>query len=354
MVCTNATGVPNTQSISPWEPACTGLHLGLSAVASYNGWGCDRVPERERARVCETRGVTVIDRLSVLCFAGTYGLALLAETARFVVRSTVRWYLAAGLMALGWLVQTAFLANLALKNPLILVTTPFESVMVLSWIVALIGLYLMVRSPKPVAVGIFVLPIVLGLVIVAGWFAPRESDWLDWGGTIAFWGTVHGVFLLAGAVFTCVAFVAGVMYLVQMQAAEGETARRIRAGAAESRAVGADQPGAITIAFPLLTFGLLIGMILSLSRAGLRQRASAGAHARWTDPKVVSALVMWLVFAVLLACAVPPGDARQKRDGPDDRGVCVPGIHVDRRRGAAAAHGPRRDRDLDRQRMVSP
>ena len=125
----------------------------------------------------------MIDRLSVLCFAGTYGLALLAELARFVVRSPVRWYLAAGLMALGWLVQTAFLANLALKNPMVPVTTPFESLMVLSWIVALIGLYLMVRSPKPVAVGMFVLPLVLGLVVVAGWFAPRESDWLDWGGT---------------------------------------------------------------------------------------------------------------------------------------------------------------------------
>ena len=37
--------------------------------------------------------------------------------------------------------------------------------MVLSWIVALIGLYLMVRSPRPVATGVFVLPLVLGLVI---------------------------------------------------------------------------------------------------------------------------------------------------------------------------------------------
>ena len=34
--------------------------------------------------------VDVIDRLSVLCFAGTYGLALLAELARFFVRSALR------------------------------------------------------------------------------------------------------------------------------------------------------------------------------------------------------------------------------------------------------------------------
>ena len=92
--------------------------------------------------------IRVIDRLSVLCFAGTYGLAFLAELARFFVHNKVRWYAAAGLMTLGWLVQTAFLANLALKNPMVPVTTPFESVVVLSWIVALIGLYLMVHSPR--------------------------------------------------------------------------------------------------------------------------------------------------------------------------------------------------------------
>ena len=224
--------------------------------------------------------VVVIDRLSVLCFAGTYGLALVAEVARFVVRSTVRWYVAAGLMALGWLVQTAFLANLALKSPLVLVTTPFESVMVLSWIVALIGLYLMVRSPKPVAVGIFVLPIVLGLVIVAGEFAPRKSDWLDWGGTTAFWGTVHGIFLLAGAVFTCVAFLAGVMYLVQMRRLKAKRPSRFGLVLPSLEQSERINRGAITIAFPLLTFGLLIGMILSLTVRGTATGALAGARSQ--------------------------------------------------------------------------
>ena len=115
-----------------------------------------------------------MDRLKVLCFAGTYGLALVCELARFVVREPGAVVPDLGLTALGWLVQTLFLANLALEGRMVLpVTTAFESMMVLSWIVALIGLYLMLRSPAPVAVGIFVLPLVLGLVVGAGWFAPR-------------------------------------------------------------------------------------------------------------------------------------------------------------------------------------
>ncbi len=116
-----------------------------------------------------------MDRLKVLCFAGTYGLALLAELSRLVVRSPLRWYLTVALTAVGWLVQTVFLANLALKEPMILpVTTAFDSMMVLSWILALIGLYLMVHWPRQVAVGLFVLPLVLGLVVAAGWFAPES------------------------------------------------------------------------------------------------------------------------------------------------------------------------------------
>jgi len=248
----------------------------------------------------------VIDRLSVLCFAGTYGLALLAELARFVVRSAARWYLTAGLMALGWLVQTAFLANLALNNPLAPITTAFESIIALSWIVALIGLYLIVRSPKPMAVGIFVLPLVLGLVIVGGWFAPRTSDWTNWGGTIAFWGTVHGIFLLGGAVFTCVAFFAGLMYLVQMRRLKAK--RRSHLALALPSLEQSEQINrvAITVAFPLLTFGLLIGMILSLTTQTQRTAARLVQTLQWTDPKVLSALAMWLVFAVLLHARFRP------------------------------------------------
>jgi ABC-type transport system involved in cytochrome c biogenesis permease subunit len=247
-----------------------------------------------------------MDRLSVLCFAGTYSLALLAELARFVVRTPVRWYLTAGLMALGWLVQTAFLANLALKNPRMPpVASAFESVMVLSWILALIGLYLIVRSLKPMAVGIFVLPLVIGLVIVAGWFAPRQSDWIHWGGTVAFWGTVHGIFLLGGAVFSCVAFFAGLMYLAQMRRLKAK--RPVQFGLVLPSLEQSERinRGSIILAFPLLTFGLLIGVVLSVA-AGSEGTESLAHALTWTDPKVLSALAMWLVFAVLLHARFRP------------------------------------------------
>jgi ABC-type transport system involved in cytochrome c biogenesis permease subunit len=245
-----------------------------------------------------------MDRLKVLCFAGTYGLALVCELARLVVRSPFRWYLTFALTALGWLVQTAFLANLALKEEMILpVTTAFESVMVLSWIVALIGLYLMLHWPRQVAVGIFVLPLVVGLVVAAGWFVPRQSNWLE-EGMITFWGTVHGVFLLGGAVSTCLAFAAGLMYLAQMRRLKSKRPARLGLTLPSLEQSERVNRAAITIAFPMLTFGLLIGLVLSVQARGLA--FGPGVTLRWTDPKVLSALGMWLVFAVLLHARFQP------------------------------------------------
>jgi ABC-type transport system involved in cytochrome c biogenesis permease subunit len=241
-------------------------------------------------------------RLEVLCFAGTYGLALLSELARFVTRSAVRWYLTVGLTAVGWLVQTAYLADLGWSQRKVPVTTVFESMMVLSWIVALIGLYLMVRSPRPIAVGVFVLPLVLALVVVAGRFASRTAHWGQWQGARAFWGSVHGVFLLAGAVSTCVAFAAGLMYLVQANRLKNKRGPRFGFALPSLEQSERLNRGAITLAFPLLTFGLLIGVVLDLAARG----GAKGVPLSWTDPKVVSAGVMWLVFAVLLHARFRP------------------------------------------------
>ena len=246
-----------------------------------------------------------MERLTVLCFAGTYGLALLCELARFAVRGALRWYLTVGLTALGWVVQTAYLVNLARAGHRLPMSTLFESLLALSWIFAAIGLYLMARAPMPVAVGVFVLPVVVGLTTLAGTSVSRGAGWGEvWGGPTAFWGSVHGVFLLAGAVSTCVAFAAGLMYLVQADRLKHKRASRFGFALPSLERSERLNRGAITVAFPLLTFGLLIGMALTLASA--HRAGPAGAAMTWTDPKVVSALVMWLAFAVLLHARFRP------------------------------------------------
>ncbi len=245
-----------------------------------------------------------MERLTVLCFAGTYGLALLVELARFAVRAPARWYATVGLTALAWGVQTTYLANLARVSGHVPMTTVFESLLALSWIFAALGLYFMVHVPKPVAVGTFVLPIVVALTTVAGLAAPRRSDWgAAWSSATQFWGSLHGLFLLAGAVSTCVAFAAGLMYLAQ--ARKLKTKRPSRLGIALPSLEQSERinRAAVTAAFPLLTFGLLIGLILTVTT---NAAAPGGIALTWADPKVLSAMAMWLVFAVLLHARFRP------------------------------------------------
>jgi ABC-type transport system involved in cytochrome c biogenesis permease subunit len=241
-----------------------------------------------------------MQRLTVLCFAGTYGLALISDLARFVTRSAARWYLTVALTALGWGVHTAYLANLGWQTREVPLATVFESLLVLAWILAAIDLYLIVRSPRPVAVGVFVLPLVLALVIVAATMAPR-AEWTSPGGWQAAWGAVHGLLLLAGAVSTCVAFVAGLMYLVQTDRLKHKRPPRFGFALPSLEQSERVNRGAITVAFPLLTFGLLIGLALILATGRDGSRALG-----WTDPKVLSAGAMWLVFAALLHARYRP------------------------------------------------
>lgn len=235
-----------------------------------------------------------MERLSLLCFAGTYGLALLGELARFVVRSPARWYATLGLTALGWVVQTAYLANQVARLDKLPTASAAQSIVVVSWLVVAIGLYLTVRAPKSVAVNAFVLPVVLALLGVA-WASPRPDDWSTWGDHSAFWGTVHGLLLLGGVVSSCVAFLAGLMYLAQSDRLKQKRPPVVNVKLPSLEQSEKLNRAAITLAFPLLTAGLAIGLILVAST-----RTEAGPILRWTDPKVVSTGLMWLVFAALL------------------------------------------------------
>ncbi|MEW4570205.1 cytochrome c biogenesis protein CcsA [Tautonia sp. JC769] len=238
----------------------------------------------------------MIDRLSVLCFAGTYGLALAADLARLILRVPVRWHAAVGLAALGWVVHTAFLANLAWRAGQVPIGTVFHSLLVLAWILSGIGLYLTFRAPKPSAIGVFVLPLVLALLATAvAMPAEARADWTRLGGWETVWGTIHGLLLLLGAVSTCVAFLAGLMYLAQADRLKRKRPQRFGIALPSLEQSERWNRAAITLAFPMLTAGLAIGIALN---AGSRREGRAVLD--WSDPKVISAAGLWVVFAALL------------------------------------------------------
>ena len=118
-------------------------------------------------------------RITVFCFAATYAVALGLELLRqFQARPALRW-LALSFACAGLIAHSLFVA----VNPLPL-QTAFGSLIFLAWILAVFCVYGAFHH-KRLAWELFVLPLVLGLVLLAQIFrrpncVSTESKSLGW------------------------------------------------------------------------------------------------------------------------------------------------------------------------------
>lgn len=235
----------------------------------------------------------LFERVSVYCFAASYGVAFLCELAHLLRPRPVLRMLGIGFGAAGLLAHTIFLA---VQRPEL--ASRYGSLLLLAWILAIFYLYGTLHHRR-VAWGLFILPLLLGLVGLARLLerqpAASEEYWLLRLFNLEderFWVVVHLALLLLAAVGLCVGFIASVMYLVH--------ARRLKSKAMPGQGLKLlslerleeMNRRAIVLAFPLLTAGVIVGMAL------LRQ--SARPVRNWADPRVLAAAALWLVFAVLL------------------------------------------------------
>jgi ABC-type transport system involved in cytochrome c biogenesis permease subunit len=231
-----------------------------------------------------------IEKITIFCFAASYLSALVLELLQTFWPRGVQILLATLFGAAGLLAHTLYL----IAQRLSLVSQP-GTLLYLSWVLAVFYLCGSIHYRR-LAWGVFVLPVVLGLIGLAvvpdlqgtgysinSLAAQEEVD--------SSWLMVHvGLFVLA-AIGICVAFVASVMYLVQ--------ADRLRTKAVPGQ--GLRLPNlerlermnrlGINLAFPLLTIGVVIGMALLVHARGRLQS--------WTDPRILSSVLLWLVFAIV-------------------------------------------------------
>jgi ABC-type transport system involved in cytochrome c biogenesis permease subunit len=233
-----------------------------------------------------------IEDVKLLCFAASYSVALASESAGAVIAAPIRRTLSLGFTAAGVVAQTAYLAHRASGVGICPLTTSYDSLLVLSWVLGVMYVSVQWYFPR-VSIGIFALPLIIGLIGLAAFLG--DSGRRELQGWARIWGPVHGALLASGAIAVIVGFMAGVMYLVQ--------ARRLKAKKLPSQSL--DLPSlellervnrhGITIAFPLLTIGLAIGLLLAIE-----QRRAGDASISLFDPKVIFALLVWIVFAFLL------------------------------------------------------
>jgi ABC-type transport system involved in cytochrome c biogenesis permease subunit len=231
-------------------------------------------------------------RVTVFFFAASYVVAAVLDWARrFALPVTLRWasliFAGAGLLA-----HTLFIA----LHPLPL-QTAFGSLIFLAWILAVFCVYGTIHHHR-MAWGLFVWPLVLGLVVLAqitDGRSPEQTEatmeWLPLRGK-EFWPVFHGTLMLLAAVGVSVAFVASVMYLVQTYRLKTKKmpGRGPRLWSLER--IELMNRRAIMMAFPLLTLGLLVAIAQMMSIPD-----SVHGLENW---KVISTVALWVVFAILL------------------------------------------------------
>jgi ABC-type uncharacterized transport system permease subunit len=233
-------------------------------------------------------------RVTVFCFAASYGLALALELWHLVRPRPILRYAAIGFGAAGTVAQIFYVLGPATGG--VALVTPAGSLFLLALILAVFYVYGSIHHHR-VAWGLFVLPLVLGLVVLAIAFPPpaESSDlasvWNLFRGE-RFWPTAHGVLVILAAVGVSVGFIASLMYFVQAHRLKAKLAPNPGMKMLSLERIDAMNRRAVLWAFPLLTAGLCISMVMLL-------RPDAGAW-NWTDPKILSTVGLWIVFTVLL------------------------------------------------------
>jgi len=232
-----------------------------------------------------------LEGITRFCFAASYAVALGLELVQLVRPRQVQRLLALAFGGAGLIAHTLYLA---VQRPP--VAGPYGSLLLLAWVLAIFYFYGTIHHRR-LAWALFVLPLVLGLVILAGRVAPSPgappaSGFFSGLVGPGFWGAVHGGLLLLAAVGVCVAFVASVMYLVHARRLRSKTLPGKGPKFLSLERLEEMNRRAIVAAFPLLTAGVLVG--LALLAQGDRPPRD------WTDPRLLFTVALWLVFVILL------------------------------------------------------
>lgn len=196
-----------------------------------------------------------------------------------------------GFAAAGLLAHTIYLAEQAVSASGYPLSSERDWYFVAAWILAALYLYLTAYH-RDNAFGVFLLPLVLGLVGAGTWLADPTP--FERRPAVLVWGMVHGTCLMLATVAVLVGFAAGLMYLFQDRRLKKKLPplRGFRLPSLEwlqtlnSRAVG--------VAMLFMGVGIMAGVILNMIYT-----RSEGKQLDWSDPVVPATLFMfcWLVLS---------------------------------------------------------
>lgn len=247
-----------------------------------------------------------VSGISVVCFAASYAVAFACEASRLLFRSGIRGAAMIAFAAAGLFAHTAYLVWRAANEPALPLSSAFDWFLLASWVLAAGYLWLTIANPKT-PVGLFLLPLVLGLIGAAE-LSSREP--FPQSPATQFWGVIHGSFNLAASVAVALGAVAGLMWLIQAARLSRKTAPAQGFRMPSLEKLAAIDRRCVAVSAWAAAAGFASGIVLNAVnlRRGLLETVP------WNDPVVLrmGLLVSWLVFAAVASRLVArkPGGAR--------------------------------------------
>ena len=247
----------------------------------------------------------MLSHVGIICFAASYSIVLAMEVSRLLFRSGIRGAFMIAWAGAGLLAHSIYIYYNAVTADGVPLSSWQDWFFVAAWVLMVVYLCLLFFRPRS-SIGIFLLPLVLGLIVTGVLGASDEPFAREPASKV--WGAIHGASLAGAIVSILVAFAAGVMYIEQMRRLKHK--RPIGQGLRLPSLEWLERVNqrAIIVGLILLVIGVLGGMVLNMIN-----HRSQDNHLPWSDPIVLSTLVLFICLLTSIVVSHVYVPIRQRR-----------------------------------------
>lgn len=201
--------------------------------------------------------MSILDKVSVVCFLASYAVALALEMTQFLRRSMAMRWLAVIFTGAGLVAQTAYLIVRSRQHELPpLLGSNHDWLLVSAWLAVVLYLGIQVWN-RELSLGIFCLPLVLGLVVASRFVSTTPMQQMA---EMRGWGMIHATFWVFGILGVLLSLLVSLMYLVQHSRLKQKQAPMSSLNLFSLERLGRMNWWLIVISVPLLTLGVLSGL----------------------------------------------------------------------------------------------
>ena len=235
-------------------------------------------------------------QIQIYCFLMSYAVSLVFEAWLVVHRqSRLARLVVLAFTVAGFFAHTVYLITRSQTAGLPpLLSSQQDWLLVLAWIGSLLYLALLMMH-RQLAHGLFMLPAILLLIVVAVFVSRQSTGHLD---QLALrrLGMFHAASLVLGIAAVVGAAISGLMYLLHHQRLRNRSGWLQRLALPSLEVLTAVNRWMVVFSVPCLTIGLVTGFILIFwSRA-----PQSASFIRWTDPTILTTVIVWIAMIIVL------------------------------------------------------